>query len=452
MRAPVRRQRITALVGSLLIAGLTLGMGGCGGAGTEAGSGGTPAGSGASEGGSGAAAATSGDVVAVGVLYDDERLVALDPATGQVLWEADDVGRGSSLERVLGFGTTAVVVETDGEMWGVDTGTGKLSWTVELEDADYAAAAGAAVVSFDGDVLTAFDAASGDQRWTYDAADADGVHVPTDGSRVLVAGEDDLILLDAASGEEAWRVPDCWPRQLDRYNLMDFGETAAQGPAGTGPRVPLAHVDDTLVVASVEDADLFAVDARTGEQLWSVDDSDMARYGLLAWEQTVVSIGRDGVAGWDRDTGEPAWELELDFQTRDGDDDDIAWIVQHGQVLLVADPGVGLVAVDLADGTQAWQLTMDDLESVSTAGDVVVAVIDGIPTALDPLTGNVRWTGAADGGIGAASDGDTDDTDREGGYDTELVVLRDTAGGVVLDLDSGRALDVRTGEVRWTLE
>lgn len=445
MRAPDRRRRFAALAGSLLIAGLTLGMAGCGGEGT-------PTGGGASEGGGGATAGASGGVVAVGVLYDDERLVALDPATGQVLWEADDVGRGSSLERVLGFGTTAVVVETDGQMWGVDTGTGKLSWTVELEDADYAAAAGAAVVSYDGDVLTAFDAASGDQSWTYDAADTRGVRVSEDGSRVLVAGDDDLILLDAATGEEAWRVPDCWPRQLDRYNLMDFGETAAQGPAGTGPRVPLAHVDDTLVVASVEDADLFAVDARTGEQLWSVDDSDMARYGLLAWEQTVVSIGRDGVAGWDRDTGEPAWELELDFQSRDGDDDEIAWIVQHGQVLLVADPGVGLVGVDLADGTQAWQLTMDDLESVSTAGDVVVAVIDGIPTALDPLTGEVRWTGAAGEDKDDASDSGTDDTDREGGYDTELVVLRDTAGGVVLDLDSGRAFDVKTGEVRWTLE
>lgn len=72
---------------------------------------------------------------------------------------------------------------------------------------------------------------------------------------------------------------------------------------------------------------------------------------------------------------------------------------------------------------------MDGLDDVTAAGDQLVALVDGVASALDPLTGEVTWTG-------------------EPGDD--LVVLRDAAGGVLVDVESGRGLDLESGEELWS--
>ena len=165
------------------------------------------------------------------------------------------------------------------------------------------------------EVVRAFDAATGEQKW--EAAWDGALSVPffakangdwirstpalADG-RLFVAGmRDVLVALDAATGKELWRV--------------DFADRSGRAPEAFG------HVASPLVYEGAVYAHTIAgfskLDAATGEVAWTVlgDAADMMSGGAFS-SPVVAAVGgvpqlvvqtRAALTGVDPDSGETLW-------------------------------------------------------------------------------------------------------------------------------------------------
>lgn len=132
------------------------------------------------------------------------------------------------------------------------------------------------------------------ERWTYEAGMATGPPAVVDGTAFLPTSEG-LVALGSATGEEAWRYAP--------------GESAWAAP-------PAVH-DGTVFATGFGGSGVHAVDAETGERLWSDPDAGNRRAGvhLLTGEHIsdpVVYVGsRDGeVVRLDAVTGERTWRID----------------------------------------------------------------------------------------------------------------------------------------------
>lgn len=164
--------------------------------------------------------------------------------------------------------------------------------------------------------LAALDRTTGEVRWTYCSADQAWREVrgATDDIVYLDATMPDpaasaseygqlsaVIAVDATSGAELWQVPVARP-QLGW----------PPGPFAGG-RVVVVEVEDD------DGAAIVGLDARTGDQLWRADKSDlggttgaMSPVAPLAnTEDVVIVTVPSGLVGLDRTSGEQVWSSEV---------------------------------------------------------------------------------------------------------------------------------------------
>ena len=220
------------------------------------------------------------------------NLRAIDDSSGELRWEAD-VPRSSGLP--LLFPLTAsgrnVYVSDEYQVHALDSTTGKLAWSFDAEDIVEVPPRGSDGVVY----LRSYSAAyalnesTGEQIWRYDV-DAGGLgRAPfiVDGVWALVDGGADVQALDAATGQPLWSY---------EPDLVSF----------------VSGVSDGMVFVTGEEA-FHALDAATGKRMWSLD----VGWGL--GEVTVVDgvLYANSLNGYlhtlDARTGDPFWSVEIGY-------------------------------------------------------------------------------------------------------------------------------------------
>ncbi|WP_435118119.1 PQQ-binding-like beta-propeller repeat protein [Halolamina sp. C58] len=291
-----------------------------------------------------------------GVVADGDRLVALGRSGDAGFWSQFDARTGERTAHaelpatiaappVLVDGHTALVFQT------ADGASLRLLDDGEVVDrhslANYPTTPRAADgVLFGGDADGAYAAELGTgERWRQpfgDPEEAPAIPYPptVDEERVYVtvtsASDRGVYALDRRDGEILWSAP---------------GVRAFRPPARSG----------SLLLVPVQSG-LVALDAATGEERWTTPTRDdrpafPPPAGLGA--QLALSDG-GAVHGIDRATGEKRWSTDLDSPDRPA--------VVGDSVLVAAD---GIVALDLADGSERWRL--DGVSAALPLGNGVLA-------------------------------------------------------------------------------
>jgi polyvinyl alcohol dehydrogenase (cytochrome) len=272
-------------------------------------------------------------------------------------------------------------------------------------------------------LLTPKRAAALETAWEYEAPQSVNGAPAVAGGRVYVLSGDALVALDAESGTEIWKRD-------------DIGGSSSPTIAGG------------VVFALGGDPTLWAVDADTGEDVWSVlaDDQEFASgfsspvvtkqaviVGLSSIEEVAAEANatyRGGVAAFDRKTGDELWRYRT------------------------AEPpynGVGVwssVSVDAAAGTVYATTGNNYTEEAGPTSDAIVA--------LDLETGEARWvTQVSEGDVFTVRTARSQDSD----FGTNPILFEAEIGGEPRKLvGAGQksgfywALDRETGEIVWQRE
>lgn len=225
------------------------------------------------------------------------RLVALDPATGDAYWRADVGGHG---EATLAAADGTVYAAGAGPV-AVDARTGTVRWHAEGGDTLALDADGIyTTLNVDGTGGVFAHDPDGTERWhlalgkvvASASVRAGRVYVPDDGGTVYA--------IDAATGETYWsRAPD------------------GVGSIGSG----LAVRGDDVVVPAGGGRTSAVLDASTGEPRWTVDTGIVTGRPVVGDDWVALGRTNAGVAVYDRSTGETraTWTREAhDLGTIDG--------------------------------------------------------------------------------------------------------------------------------------
>jgi outer membrane protein assembly factor BamB len=246
------------------------------------------------------------------------KLVALDAASGKVLWQTTMAyGIGLAYDK-----DTLYVTRTDVGLQAVEPSTGAVRWTT-VAGGRPVAADGEVVLPADGGVQ-AFRESDGTRLWqTQSAPDSSGP-VAVDGNRVFMSGVGPQISsFDALSGRGLWyhqgsqvgggnaglSVRDgrvwgqsgiiTWLQNPDGSNhqgpipgdVVDAGSGALLGHF-SGQNAP-ALTATTAVFHNLYNHTLAAIDARTFQPLWNVDEGAAVMDAVIV-NDTVYALTEDG--------------------------------------------------------------------------------------------------------------------------------------------------------------
>ena len=225
------------------------------------------------------------------------ELVALDPATGRVIWRQDLGAPAAGAPAVEG--DLVYVTGRDNAGWAIEAATGRVRWQIPgtpsasgvIGGASPTVAGRAVLFPFSSGQLVAALRQGGVPVWSAQAAGerlgrgyaayrditgdpvavGDLVYVGTSAGRTMA--------LDAGSGEQVWA-------------------------AGEGALAPVAVAGDSLFLVS-DEARLVRLDAATGEVVWAVDmpyftnDKPKRRKAITAHYGPILAGGRLVVASSD---------------------------------------------------------------------------------------------------------------------------------------------------------
>ncbi len=309
-----------------------------------------------------------------GVIYagsDDNHVYALSAATGTELWrfEAGDVVRSSPtvVDGVVYVGSN------DNHVYALDVETGAELWSYDTGNwVQYSPVASGGVVYIralaDGDQkLHALDGLSGERLWVSEVPYPyiDEFALAVVGGKAYVPGEfGESHALDASTGETVWSF-------------------SAGGGAESAPAV----VEGVVYLTAVNTA--HALDEETGETIWSYGTERFpARDFPAVVEDGVYYFSPDNILyALDASTGEPVWSYRASelINTKP--------LVAEGMVYTGSEDG-RFYALDAATGRLVWSREGTGSSLASPA--VVVGVLyaessDGNLTALDAGTGEELW-------------------------------------------------------------
>ncbi|MET8101596.1 serine/threonine-protein kinase [Streptomyces sp. NPDC005236] len=229
--------------------------------------------------------------------------VAVDPASGKVLWSRPDPGWRSSdvpSAPVLSGGLLQVLSRGGQRLTALDPSTGKTRWDRDTTryEGGIAHAAGVVLLTGHGSEVTALDAATGRQLWRHAlpglssprfSSYGDGLAyaVSSHGSRTTVAA------VDPETGVVSWqrrldqalnlvhaRTGVLWFTSTDtqqytdavvRYDVADRTAKRVKLPVSLLGAQAVVHGDTVYLLA--DGGALVAVSARTSAQLWRVETS-----------------------------------------------------------------------------------------------------------------------------------------------------------------------------------
>jgi outer membrane protein assembly factor BamB len=250
---------------------------------------------------------TPSPAVSDGLVYfgtDGGYLYALDAASGQLKWDylAMDPGEGPAAVDFSPAVSDGAVYFTAGDyLYALDAQTGQEKWTLKLDDVFDPRSS---LVVSDGVVylvndarLQAFDAQTGQEEWTYEVdgaiwsspAVSDGVvyflYDTTEYDKESASGSNALaVALDATTGKELWQFA---AANDSRGGWMFYDGWSSPSISGKVVYFGTAY----------EDGRLHALDALTGEELWTWVTSrgpDIASSSPAISDGVVYFSGTDG--------------------------------------------------------------------------------------------------------------------------------------------------------------
>jgi len=258
----------------------------------------------------------------------DGDLLAVDASNGTLSWKTQFASSGVDISTVAGnagpllFSTGSIddQVAGLGVLWGVDTGTHGVAFSISGIDFNLAVAASesAGVVVTADEItyrLTAYSIDDQSVRWRKDAGNAGRIGLPASPAAcIAVSGDghtfywasDRLYALDAATGTARWTAGTVNPGDEFQSVIVVRGQRPATesivatttGPGGGtlrafaaetgdvrwterggakfGLKTALAATADVVVAAEADNGSVVAVDARTGQTRWTYHDATVA--------------------------------------------------------------------------------------------------------------------------------------------------------------------------------
>lgn len=289
------------------------------------------------------------------ITYADGRLLTLDQATGQRMWETEssvaftsppaadadqvwvgaedgsifvyDAKSGQSLGKYLTQGavyaaptltpTIAYCPSNDGTLYAVNRSDLKLIWKAEVGAALHVSplvSDQAVYIGSNNGRLYGFNIANGERLWTYGIltqGSVESVPVLANGRIFFGSGDGRLYALDAETGGEYWRfsTPDAiYARPLilnDQLIVASSGQVVASIQQSDGKQNwslsfngPIAEAPalfkDQLFVVTRNDPRLFAVDPQTGKLIGELNTGDWVAFGPFAAGTDLILVGKDG--------------------------------------------------------------------------------------------------------------------------------------------------------------
>nr|WP_276617710.1 PQQ-binding-like beta-propeller repeat protein [Streptomyces coryli] len=315
---------------------------------------------------------------------DGPSLYALDSAQGQERWRVATDGWVYSLKtdapaaRASGRSGTVVTGTRGGGVQARDAGTGEPLWELAGAQSDFETQEAGPVVH-DGSVylwandrLSALDARTGAERWSYpvgDAAACGGVPVrltPTDDGVLYVAAGKRVLALDAAFGGLRWT--------FETPAVLLSPPAYAPGPAVTGGGVYLADYLGTV----------YALDAADGRERWRIATEARQSIEPVTVTDGSVHVGAgSALYTLDAVAGTPKWRFPVRGELIG------APVAAEGRVHFGSADHC-IYAVAAGDGRLLWKLKTDGeiTGSPVVAGGVVYACSkDRCVYALDAAEG-----------------------------------------------------------------
>ena len=316
---------------------------------------------------------------------------ALNAQTGALVWKAQTYATAGAPAVANG---ALYVGADDGSVRAFDASTGQPRWTFTRTVGvgprfgldGYAAVSGDSVlVTSDGGAVYALDAATGKQRWVFALTTA-VTHIyttPAVGSGVAYiasAGPNSsLYALDIATGKTRW--------------------TATQAGGFDGPPT---LVGDTLYVGANLADTVNAYNAATGASLWSYDTGSPVHSALAIGADAVYVGSQDAIVAAISASGHTrSWKFQTEGNAPQPLIGTGAAPTLDGQTVYVGSQGGIVYALDTATGKPRWQVSLD-------------SPIDGAPAVMDDTL--FAATEAGDVVALRASDGATLWRTKAGGF------------------------------------
>ena len=313
--------------------------------------------------------------VADGVVYagsDNNSVYAIDAATGQMLWRFQTYGIVRSTPAV----TDGVVYvgSDDNHVYAIDAGTGDMLWSFDTGNtAQYSPVVSNGLVYVSalvegGFAVHALDAATSTVEWVAEVFYPYGApfDVTVANGRLYSAGESgEFYALDASTGEALW--------SLD---------------VGLGAQSPPAVVDGVVYLTAVNVA--YALVEATGELIWNYDTEMLPAMDRPAVvEDGVYYFAPDNnLYALDTETGHFEWYYIADEFIVDTP------LVAGGMVYLSMESGI-FDAIDASTGGFVWRWEVPEagLRSATVVNGILIAESwDGYLRALNAATGEEIWS------------------------------------------------------------
>ncbi|WP_283133884.1 PQQ-binding-like beta-propeller repeat protein [Rhizohabitans arisaemae] len=292
---------------------------------------------------------SSSPAVVGGVVYcgsGDNKLYAIDAATGRRLWEFTTRDKVFSSPAVADG--IVYVGSGDRNLYAIEAATGRQRWAFTTGGwvrSSPAVDDGTVYIGSGDKNLHAVDLVTGRQRWRYSTgAEVNSSPAVADGT--VYVGDDDgrLHAVDAATGRRRWTFTTT-PRRV------------RSTPA----------VEDGTVYVSSYDKHLYAVDAATGKQRWTFPTGGRVPSSPKVVDGVVYlgSIDRN-VYAIDAATGNRRWAFTAGAELYSSP------AIADG-VLYIGDYAGRFYAIDLAAGRERWTYATGD----KITSDPVVGIAEG---------------------------------------------------------------------------
>ena len=298
-----------------------------------------------------------------------------------------------------------------GGLHAVDMATGKLKWTYRPADINGSVSTRPAIVrdlaiaafgAANPGAVIAVSLATGKAVWRGPDPTANATVVASDDMAYVQDKAGDFIAMDALTGKEVWR------RTSSRRRVCKSRPTVLDGVVYVSGSVDAITGD----ASKTEGFELFALDAKTGQERWR--HRAEAQYGtvgvclrqLVVTGSTVYAADESRLYAIDRTTGRDRWKSVETRATVAGVKRlaEVVGLIDAGAVL-VGVTETALVAYDQSSGKAAWELPGTfGLSAPSTAVAGNVLYFQGSPAskpaesssgtlyALDLDTRSILWS------------------------------------------------------------
>lgn len=335
-------------------------------------------------------------VLSSGVRLDVEWRVPLEPDGGSFTdnyrWRPRELGgvAVSSTRGVAAFATRS------GHLVGLDMASGERVWTVDLGDGAMSAPVevdGVLYVAHVDGALRAIDARSGGELWSYSTGTVLTGEPGVGADHVAVVGADDtLYVVDRESGRAAWR--------FERTSRRDLTVEGASSPTFSADAVFAGFSDGSLACLALDGSTRWVADLAGGQRrLTDVDGRPLLRDGVV-----YASGFSSGLFAVDAATGQTLWSRPMQGATSP------VW--SAGRVV-VADTAGRVHWLDPETGDETASLALEDDGTTDPArigGHLVfgtstrgLAVVDGrtpwLHNRFEPDSGVSAAAAASDGAL-----------------------------------------------------